>query len=257
MFNKLPGFDKPDTAFVAILAEAGMTDVSPFGIEVQLDDGVRWFLPDGGLTIEHFHYLAHLVEDHDSKNDLAHAVLINALYCEYNSGDVRDAVQKIGLEIDLADALEGGEFELQVVRARGKILELSLERIKLKNRAKTGFVRSEEDRPSIVSTGPNSQVSLPYRGRLTCDRATKTVRLDGSSFLIENPRAFSIFQRLFDADGEIVTTKQLNELPGCKGDRLDRVIKKMLIYKHKKLRRIIRTKVGRGGGYWITCPPEL
>jgi hypothetical protein len=239
MKTDLSRFEMPAAEFLEILAERGITEIAPRGIAVQLDDGVRWFLPERGLNMHHFRYFAPLIDDHDIKDELAHAVMVNHLIPGRDLSEALFAVRQLRRETDLADALQEGGFNLLVERAERILIERESEWVEIGHQGKSG------DR------------SGPYGGRLTYDATTKSVCLDDSSFVIEDPAAFGIFKMLFEAGGQIVTRRQLKNLPGCKG-RVDRKIKNHLKeYNNKVLSYVIKSKVGRGGGYWITLPAEL
>jgi hypothetical protein len=90
----------------------------------------------------------------------------------------------------------------------------------------------------------------PPHGRLQFDDMTHTVTFDGIPSSGLDPEAYKAFKAIMNANGEKVTHNRLANVPGLKGKRLDRVLKRL----PPKLRRMIRTRPG--SGTWGELPPS-
>ncbi len=90
-------------------------------------------------------------------------------------------------------------------------------------------------------------------GRVTIDAATHSVTVNGGRRIkLDHPAAFALFERIAKGNGQLVTTSELHGLPGCKS-RIDRILREHL---PSELRRLISSKKGNGGGYWLSLPTE-
>jgi hypothetical protein len=99
--------------------------------------------------------------------------------------------------------------------------------------------------PALVpSPAPDAQ-------RVVIDWGSHTVIVDGRVLArVDNPTALRLFEHIALDQGELVTSNELKQLPGCRG-RIDRLINKSL---PEEVRALIRSKGGRAGGYWLHLP---
>jgi hypothetical protein len=101
-----------------------------------------------------------------------------------------------------------------------------------------------------VGVAPPSQ-GRGVPARITSDRATMTVTLDGHEYRFTHPGAFAVVERLISANFGPVSTDELRTLPGCKV-RIDQLINNHV---PEGLRGVIKSQSGPIGGYWIQLPP--
>ena len=85
--------------------------------------------------------------------------------------------------------------------------------------------------------------------RLTIDLESKAATLDGKEYCSLDPDAVRILQAIHRVC-RTITGPELQEVPGCKGKRIDRCLDKL----PAPLRQIVRSATGKG--YWIELPPE-
>jgi hypothetical protein len=87
--------------------------------------------------------------------------------------------------------------------------------------------------------------------RVVIEWESHTVFVDGHVLArVDSLPALRIFERIVLDQGELVTARELKQLPGCKG-RIDRIIRNGL---PKDVKDLICSKVGSGGGYWLNLP---
>ena len=113
-------------------------------------------------------------------------------------------------------------------------------------KAGEAFVHAPEN-PECAS---NVEVLRSGWERITSDDSTKIITYDGTEFSIDDPSAFRIIAKLIDLRGIAISGEELRELKGCRGKRIDQVIRDL----HPKLKGLILSKPGNNGGYWITLP---
>jgi hypothetical protein len=82
------------------------------------------------------------------------------------------------------------------------------------------------------------------------DSASHTVWLGDRKISVVHPHAYAVFERIYSAKGKLVTAEEIRKLPSCKG-RIDRLLREHL---RPPLRKCIRSKAGRSGGYWFRAP---
>jgi hypothetical protein len=93
--------------------------------------------------------------------------------------------------------------------------------------------------------------AVSERPRIVIKLESQSVSLDRCTITVGDPGALRIFQRIAECHGALTSVEELNRIPGCRG-RIDRRIKDHLPL---RLRDLIRSKAGPGGGYWLHLPP--
>jgi hypothetical protein len=87
--------------------------------------------------------------------------------------------------------------------------------------------------------------------RVVIDWESHTVTVDGRLLSrVDNPPALRILERIALDQGELVTGKELKQLPGCRG-RIDRLIRTGL---PEEVQALICSRGGPAGGYWLNLP---
>jgi hypothetical protein len=94
---------------------------------------------------------------------------------------------------------------------------------------------------------PDSEVFI--YGKLRIDPTTKTITLRRKSETITNARAFNALLLIARAKGNVVSSQEIQKIPGCKG-RPDKVLSPLPEW----VRELIPSQPGRGGGYALTLP---
>lgn len=90
--------------------------------------------------------------------------------------------------------------------------------------------------------------------RLAIDPDTWEVWLDGRRFRVSHPTAFSVFKKIADAHGRLVTREDFEEvLNGRTGAvRVDRV----LLFLQVRLQHLVVGVPGPAGGHALRLPPR-
>jgi hypothetical protein len=99
--------------------------------------------------------------------------------------------------------------------------------------------------------GLRSLAPPPRRRRaVRFDEKTWKVTFAGQIYPISNPRVFHVYRAIVGAAGRTVSSEELHRLPGCKGARIDRLLKKL----PQGLRDTIASMAMPGGGYFFRLP---
>jgi hypothetical protein len=86
--------------------------------------------------------------------------------------------------------------------------------------------------------------------RLGFDDQTHMVTFDGSAIPVKDPDAYTLYKAIAGRGGAVVTEKELNDIPGLRGKRNDRLLDRL----PSALRDTIQTRPGRGK--WLHVPPR-
>jgi hypothetical protein len=101
------------------------------------------------------------------------------------------------------------------------------------------------DSTAQLTDSRSSQMSAP---RLTLDQASHTIILDGTPYSGIDPTAFQIFEAIWKAGPEKMSSTRLTKLRGLGSKNISRELNKL----QEELRELV---VGAGGsGYWIELP---
>ncbi len=103
-----------------------------------------------------------------------------------------------------------------------------------------------------LTSSPVDKTSASDRAdpkRLTIHLESQAVALDGKQYSSLDPVALRFLQAIHGASRPI-SGRELERLPGCKGKRVDRCLKKL----PAALQQIVRGETGKG--YWIELPPH-
>jgi hypothetical protein len=92
----------------------------------------------------------------------------------------------------------------------------------------------------------------PFARRFRVDSGTGEVWFDGQTILVSHPALVALLGRLAAAEGMLVPSVELRELPGCKNKRIDRIIRD---HCPDALKDVIKSLKGNGGGYRLQLPP--
>jgi hypothetical protein len=106
----------------------------------------------------------------------------------------------------------------------------------------------------VNSAKDGVKTSIEPEERLTLDQSTWTVTFDGKEFVIDNPRAFKVFQAIAKADGSHVSSPAIRKaVQGCnEATRIDVILKRL----PDELRELIIGKPGNGSGYALRLPKK-
>ncbi len=111
------------------------------------------------------------------------------------------------------------------------------------------FQDTTADHPLHESGAKLTTPSRPQRLRL--DSETQSVWLDGQIIGENiNPKAFQFFKKIAESEGNIVSGDILRTLPGARGAKLGRFLKKL----PPAVKKLVQSKPRAGGGYWLRLP---
>ena len=103
---------------------------------------------------------------------------------------------------------------------------------------------------------PPSQIAKAARsrqggsGRLVLDSETQTIRLDGTSCKIADPKAFAVYKEIVDACPQPLTMATLQDrVPGCRGDKKIRQLLDSLP------QPLCDTVLSGSNGFWLNLSP--
>jgi hypothetical protein len=85
--------------------------------------------------------------------------------------------------------------------------------------------------------------------RLILDQQSKTITLNGTPYPEIDPVAFRLFEAIWKADPQRVSSKKLFIIPGLYGKNVTRELRKL----PEDLRDLVKS--AGGSGYWIELPP--